>query len=149
MLTLTVTNIDLSAHTHTHIHTRIHTLTQSHEEDVSVSLFTDGLDAIASSSLTPATGTGGLSRSSSSSSAIANMWGGAGSSALSGLAYGAAMGVCDSDHKPVWCKLQLQLPAHVQQQKRRMSEQVRLITWCEGGAGQVGTRRRVDVSLPL
>ncbi|KAF5835728.1 Endonuclease/exonuclease/phosphatase [Dunaliella salina] len=92
----------------------------SREEDVSVSLFTDGLDAVT----TPTTGNGGLSRSSSSSSALANMWGGAGSSALSGLAYGAAMGVCDSDHKPVWCKLQLQLPAHVQQQKRRMSEQV-------------------------
>jgi hypothetical protein len=49
-------------------------------------------------------------------------------------AYGAALQVCDSDHKPVWCTLQVQLPAHVQQQRRQHSEQV---SRSEGVQGQV------------
>nr|ACH87585.1 hypothetical protein [Dunaliella viridis] len=91
----------------------------SHEEDASMSLLQDGANTYASTglgSLATSSGSGllpGASRRRSS-----------GTNTLGSLAYGAAMNVCDSDHKPVWCKLQLQLPAHVQQQKRRVSEQL-------------------------
>lgn len=49
-----------------------------------------------------------------------------------GLSYGTALGVCDSDHRPVWCSLQVLLPAYEQLRKRRVGEKV------GGGRGQGG-----------
>ena len=39
--------------------------------------------------------------------------------------YGPSLGVCDSDHKPVWCTLAIALPIHAQPFKRKHSEKVR------------------------
>jgi hypothetical protein len=38
--------------------------------------------------------------------------------------YGCVLSVCDSDHKPVYTLLQVSLPSHVQEAKRRHSMQV-------------------------
>ena len=35
--------------------------------------------------------------------------------------YNTVLSVCDSDHKPVSCELEVSLPAYVQEQKRRAS----------------------------
>lgn len=85
-------------------------LLQAHEEDVVVSLDGGSEDGQLPS---PGRAPGG--------SAGSSHQGGLGGPAC----YGTALGVVDSDHKPVWCRLAVQLPAYDQERKRWHSEQVR------------------------
>ncbi len=130
------------ASTDTHVHTPscppppLHPA-QPPEDNVTVSLDAEATDpSPGCASPTAGSANGPLFRSTSSTLP------GAGQLADRHLAYGTALGVCDSDHKPVWCKLQLQLPAYVQQQKRRMSEQVRGCAGAGGGLRTEGGQRR-------
>lgn len=60
--------------------------------------------------------------------------------------YNTVLGVCDSDHKPVYCELEVSLPAYVQAQKQRASLAVGGHSW--GGAAARSGRSPLTPTHP-